>query len=107
MNEEIKIYYKYQYTLGEDSVNIEGFEDWDEHVINIVDVRINRLGVSRFFMCSDNADNKELFMKGISKILSNDMDATCRAYELASGRFYQFNEFWKEQDKKDENNSFN
>lgn len=102
MDEEIKTYYKYQYTLGEDSVHIQEYKDWDDwsgFVINIVNSRITRLGESRFFMYSDSADNKELFMEGIAKILDSDMDAMYRAYELASGRFYQFNKFWKEQDK--------
>jgi len=101
MDEE-RTYYKYQYILGEDWVHIQKYKDWNELIINIVSPCIDQLGVLRFFMYSDSADNKELFMKGISKILSDDVDATYRAYELASGMFSQFNEFWRKQDKKDE-----
>ena len=93
MDEQIKTYYKYEYTFGEDLVYVQEFEDWQEYAINIVNTWINRLGASKFLMFSDSADNKELFMKGISEILSNDMDATYRAYELSSGRFNQFLKF--------------
>ncbi len=99
---EYKTYYYYEYVLGSKEVTIREYEDYEDPVLNLVNVNINRLGETRFYMRSDSADAKDIFMKGISEILSNDMDATYRAYELSSGRFHQFNNFWMEQDKNNE-----
>lgn len=95
----MKTYYKYEYILGSKEVTIREYEDYEEPVLNFVEESNNRLGETRFYMRSDSADNREFFMKGIAKILCDESTVAARFAELALGRYYQFNEFWKGQDK--------
>lgn len=101
-----KKYYMYNYNFGDKDIEIGEtdcyiFEDrLENEVLNKTDVFINSHGVYRFYMYSDSKDNVDTFLNQISEILANEMNTASHLYQLTSGRFSAFDNFWKEYNKR-------
>lgn len=99
MDEEKK-YYKYEFIFDSKDIKIREMDYYENETLNETDVFINNRGVYEFYMYSDSKDNVDTFLYQISNILSKEMNVTSHLYHLATGRFYAFDDFWKEYDKK-------
>ena len=94
--------YKYEYTF-ENGLEISEVSDtsFDQ---NHIYLNINRQGDYRYCMYSDNPHLEDTFFEGISNLLSQDMTSASNLYQTACGRFYKFDNFWKEFKEKKEKN---
>lgn len=94
-------YYKWTFELETGTLEVKEVDiSCGENILDEVNVSINRLGTSRFYMYSKHNDKtgEKKFVREIAKILQSDMSATARMYNLALGRFYQFDEFFKKRE---------
>ena len=95
-----KKYYMYNYNFGDKDIEIREVDLYENETLNEADVFINNNGVYKFYMYSDSKDNVDTFLYQISEILSKEMSVASHLYQLASGRFRAFDNFWKEYNKR-------
>ena len=86
--------YKYEYTF-ENGLKISEILNTDDFNQNQVDININNHGDCRYYMYSNNPHLEDTFFKGITNLLSQDMTSAYNLYQMARGKFYKFDEFWK------------
>ena len=86
--------YKYEYTF-ENGLEISEISDTSLDQ-NRIYLNINRHGDCKYYMYSGNPHLEDTFFQGISDLLLQDMTSTSNSYQMACGRFYKFDKFWKE-----------
>lgn len=90
-----KEYYLYEHKLGTDKMEIKELEYYRGEELDVVNVFVDNLGNWNFFMYSDSKDNKEMFLRKISKTLLEDAQTASRMAATAHGRFMTFDEHLK------------
>lgn len=94
--EDGRKYYRYEFLFDSKKLNITELDYFYNQTLNETNTFVNKRGAYKFYMYSDSVDNLDMFLCQISEILSQEMHVASNLYHLASGRFYAFDDFWKE-----------